>query len=173
VLAPFAALGYLAYKVASLWAETDWSSLGSDIASGIVNGINSGAKWVIDTVKGLGRSAFGAFRSALGIASPSKEFAKLGKALPQGIAVGVRAGMPASDMAVERMVSIPDAPSGSEGSAESSRGVQGKAPASVNISVGDVHIHSKNEKPRELALDFKRELESILEGVAIRMGAPT
>jgi hypothetical protein len=170
--APLVGFVTLVSKVASLWADTDWDSLGFDITSGIVNGIKSGANWVTETVKGLGKSAFAAFKAALGIASPSKEFAKLGKTLPQGIAVGIRAGSDTSDRAVEGMISIPEASGASDSAPQASAAPGGRSAGPITVSIGDIHVHSQSDKPREMAFDLKRELEQILEGVAIRMGAP-
>ncbi len=51
-------------------------SIGSDMAQGLINGLD--VDWVIDQVKKLGKKAIKALKETLGIASPSKEFEKIG-----------------------------------------------------------------------------------------------
>jgi hypothetical protein len=41
----------------------------------------------------------------------------------------------------------------------------------ATITIGEIVIHTNSDKPRELATAFRRELESVLEGVALQMGA--
>jgi len=51
-------------------------SIGSDMAEGLINGLD--VDWVVDQVKKLGKKAIKALKETLGIASPSKEFEKIG-----------------------------------------------------------------------------------------------
>jgi len=51
-------------------------SIGSDMAQGLINGLD--VDWVVDQVKKLGKKAIKALKETLGIASPSKEFEKIG-----------------------------------------------------------------------------------------------
>ena len=65
-------------------------SIGSNIVSGIWNGISSGWSWLRDKVSGLASSLYESAKEALGIHSPSKVFAdEVGKWIPAGIAVGI------------------------------------------------------------------------------------
>lgn len=156
-----------------LWREIDWSSLGRAIIDGIVGGLESGAQWVIDAVTSLGESAFGAFKGTLGIASPSKEFAKLGVALPQGVEAGIDTGTPALKKSVETMVDVPQVPTTEaaktpEGSAVPAAAQRG---GPISISFGDIVVNSKAETAKEMAADFKHELERVLETVVVQLGA--
>jgi phage-related protein len=54
-------------------------NIGSNIMHGLWNGISGLKDWVISKVKGLGKSILNGLKSALGIHSPSKEFALIGK----------------------------------------------------------------------------------------------
>lgn len=51
-------------------------SIGSDMAQGLINGLD--VDWVVEQVKKLGKKAIKALKETLGIASPSKEFEKIG-----------------------------------------------------------------------------------------------
>lgn len=171
--APFALLAaqvlYVSHQVKLFYGLVkdafafDWAELGTSVTDGIVAGLKSGSAWVIETVKGLGQGAWKAFRSALGIASPSKEFAKLGVEIPRGVQQGIKAGTPGAQGAADSMIRVPDEPT--EG--------KGRGGRSVTIHVGDVHVHSNARDAEGLGKSLKAELERIFEGVAIQLGAPT
>jgi len=91
------------------WNAIDWTSLGTSIWQGIVEGVTAGAEWVKKALTDLGDSAWKGFKSKLGISSPSRVFAELGLAIPAGVGVGVEAGTPRVHRAVDRMVQEPAA----------------------------------------------------------------
>lgn len=62
---------------------------GRRLIEGLWNGIQSAAGWLRDKVKGLVDSIVGFFKNPLGIFSPSKVFAELGKEIPAGVALGI------------------------------------------------------------------------------------
>lgn len=68
------------------------AEIGGDIINGIKNGITNGVSKVVDAAKNMAKSAFDAAKKFLGINSPSKEFAKLGKFVNQGFAKGLKSG---------------------------------------------------------------------------------
>lgn len=151
-----------------------WTDFGMAIAEGIADGVKRGAKWVWEAIKGLGSGAMKLFKSALGIASPSKAFARLGLAIPQGLQVGVERGRPGAQRVVSRLVDVPRAPRIAPGDVEPASGEPTvKRPAAqastVTVTVGDIHVHGVNA--REQGEDLKRQLERIFEGVAVQMGA--
>lgn len=83
-------------------------ALGSAIVNGIVAGIKSGASAVVSSITEVASSALAAAKEELGIASPSKEFAKVGKFGAQGLAGGFKGGTnvaagSASDMAANAL----------------------------------------------------------------------
>lgn len=70
--------------------STNWFSVGSNICSGIANGINSGWSWLKNTVTGLASRLLAAAESRLGINSPSRVFRdEVGRFISLGIAEGI------------------------------------------------------------------------------------
>ena len=65
-------------------------SFGQSIIDGMINGIKSAAGRLVSTAKRAVEDAINGAKKALGIGSPSKEFAKLGVQSMQGYAVGFR-----------------------------------------------------------------------------------
>lgn len=69
-----------------------FTGVGRDIIDGIWTGLKNGWNWLTDQVGNLARSLLNAAKSALGIGSPSKEFANvIGRMIPPGVAQGVEA----------------------------------------------------------------------------------
>lgn len=54
-------------------------NIGKNIVKGLWNGMSNMKSWVIDKVKGMGKSILKGLKSALGVHSPSTEFALIGK----------------------------------------------------------------------------------------------
>lgn len=80
--------------------KADWSSLGSNIISGILGGIGDGSS-IFDKLKSIAFSALQAAKDALHISSPSRLFRdEVGKWIPEGIAVGIDMNADAVDEAV-------------------------------------------------------------------------
>ena len=72
-------------------------SIGSDIVSGLWNGISSGWDWLKNKVSNLATSLLDAAKDALGINSPSKEFAdEVGRWIMPGVGRGLDKSMPAT-----------------------------------------------------------------------------
>ena len=69
-----------------------WSSIGSNICTGIGNGISSGWSWLKKKVQNLASSLLSAAKSALGIHSPSKLFRDaVGLNIGYGVGEGIEA----------------------------------------------------------------------------------
>lgn len=67
-----------------------WSSVGSNICSGIQSGINSGWRWLSSTVSNLASSLLRSAKNALGIHSPSRLFRdQVGENIGLGWAEGI------------------------------------------------------------------------------------
>lgn len=65
-------------------------SIGSNIVSGLWNGISGAAGWLADKVKGFATGILDNMKSSLGINSPSRVMRDMvGKFIPAGIAVGI------------------------------------------------------------------------------------
>jgi len=69
-----------------------FKNIGSDIISGLWNGIKSKAMALFDFVKGIGKGIANAFKTVLGIASPSKVFMDYGVNITEGAHNGIKKG---------------------------------------------------------------------------------
>lgn len=68
---------------------SDFKSIGSNIISGLKNGISNAASSVVEAAKGVVSSALDGAKKLLGIHSPSKEFAKVGRFSDEGMVQGL------------------------------------------------------------------------------------
>ena len=85
-----------------------WGSVGRNVVSGIARGVTAAAGMLFSTLKGLASRALSAAKSALGIGSPSKVFAKeVGRWIPAGLAQGVEQHSALVTNAMKDLVSIP------------------------------------------------------------------
>jgi hypothetical protein len=82
------AIGYVSNLV------TKFKNLGRDIMRGLRDGIADGIKWVKDKVKGLGKLLPGWLKDVLGISSPSRVMASIGKFTMQGLTSGMESQIP-------------------------------------------------------------------------------
>lgn len=119
-----------------LLKATDWGQLGTDIVDGLVGGLKTGGGRIVEAVRGLGTSAKAAFKVALGIASPSKEFAKLGQFTAEGFAVGVDAGAPKAARSLESMAAAPDGASAGAAGGKAGGGVAISVPVNIIVQGG-------------------------------------
>jgi hypothetical protein len=159
VVAAGVAIGFALGAVIEFFQETDFGALARSMIDGIVNGIQRGVARVAGAVRNLAAGARDAFTDALGIASPSSVFAGFGLNIAQGTTQGIEAGTPAVEDAASSLV---EAPGGA--------GIGG----SVSLSFGDINVNAgESSDPRELAMQLRDELASILEGVGIEMGVAT
>lgn len=69
----------------------DFKSAGKDIISGFIKGIREKISAVGNAASEIGKKALGSIKSFLGIESPSKEFALVGRYSDEGIIVGLKA----------------------------------------------------------------------------------
>lgn len=68
---------------------SSFSEIGSNIVHGIWNGISAGWDWLIGNVKNLASKLLNAAKDTLGIHSPSREFAYLGRMCTAGFEEGI------------------------------------------------------------------------------------
>ena len=66
-----------------------FADVGKNIIDGLWNGIQNGWNWLTDKVSNLAKGLLDAAKSALGIASPSKEFLKIGEFCVAGFNDGI------------------------------------------------------------------------------------
>lgn len=86
-------IGSAAWKVINKIGEvlspsTLWS-VGENFIKGLWNGINNVTGWILDKIKGFGKSVLDGIKSFFGIHSPSTVMAKMGGFLGQGFANGI------------------------------------------------------------------------------------
>ena len=90
----------LVQKIINAITGTDWWSIGSSIIEGITSGVGSG-DGLFSKLRNIASGALSAAKGALAINSPSKVFRdQVGKAIPEGIAVGVELNADMVDEAV-------------------------------------------------------------------------
>lgn len=70
-----------------------FKQMGQNIMDGLINGITSKIQAVTDTIGNVAGAVSGAFKSMLGIASPSKVFEEFGKFVDMGLAEGIEGNM--------------------------------------------------------------------------------
>ena len=94
--------------VSTIWdkiTNTDWLALGKAILDGIVQGIKNFMGSVGDAIGGVVDNIKGRFNKDAEIGSPSKLFMRLAEFIPQGMALGIRAGVGDVTGAVDDVVS--------------------------------------------------------------------
>lgn len=143
----------------------DWKDLGGKLIQGFIDGITGGFTKVIDAVTKLGAVSWKALKAALQIQSPSKVFAELGKAIPDGVEMGINANAPKVQAATEGLAQAPS-PTPAQGGAVSGGG------KSVTIDVGGITINADSEATaKSIATDIRHELEVVFEQLALQLGA--
>jgi hypothetical protein len=146
------------------WFQSvDWAAEGRAIADGFVNGITSAATRIGAAVRGLAGTATSALQGALGISSPSRVFAQLGVEVSRGLAVGVEAGAPEAQAAVDNLISVPTAPEG---------GVAALGGTTISVSFGDIIVQATSDEPAEQARAVVDEITRLFEGLGVELGAP-
>ena len=63
-------------------------SIGENLVKGLWEGISDKVDWVCDKIAGMGKSIEKAIKKTLGIASPSKVFAEIGRYTAEGFGLG-------------------------------------------------------------------------------------
>jgi len=128
IIAVVAAITALGFAFKSAWnyiSSIEWGTIAGNLIDGLVSGIVSGTGAVLSAIKNLASSMTNSFKSALGIASPSRLFRAEALHVPEGAAGGIEDGTPMVEDAVSKMVKVP-AMSGPEvGTGQAKGGVSG------------------------------------------------
>lgn len=69
--------------------KMDWGKIGNDIIQGIANGITAAAHFIVEAATAAAQAAVAAVKGFLGIESPSKVFAGIGKNMMMGMSGGI------------------------------------------------------------------------------------
>jgi len=86
--------------------KIDWHGIGKAIMDGVVSGVKAGGGALMAEMRDLANKALSAAKSALGIASPSKKFMKIGEDVAQGFIKGIMVWSDDAAEAVEKLVDV-------------------------------------------------------------------
>jgi len=96
-------LSHLMQMVREFFNNTDFASIGTSIVDGIKAGLTAAWNGLKNAVSTMANGIKSTFKTLLGIASPSKEFAGYGRQTAAGYGGGIDAGQPRVRAAAERM----------------------------------------------------------------------
>lgn len=154
-----AAIG-TAIGTAIQWIQgLDITSMGTDLIMGLVSGITATASAVVDAVKSTLEGAVTAGKAALGISSPSKVFAEMGRQTTAGYVGTVEAGAEQSKTALESMVNPTLAPTTTNNTTNNTTTSNARGPVTINL-------YAKGGDAKSIA----KELAMLLDGDVIQMG---
>jgi len=88
------------------FADIDWAGVGEAIIDGIVGGIDSAGDAISDRLTSLAEDAWNAVKDTLGISSPSKVFAEIGRNIVEGLIVGIEQKQSDLDRAMGRLTGV-------------------------------------------------------------------
>jgi tape measure domain-containing protein len=177
----------------SAWWErlkTDALNAGIAIVQGLVAGIQSGLTWIAQAAASIGSTLMGGIKSALGIASPSKETMWAGEMVASGFLKGIAPieglnplgglALPQNDNGTafgERPMVAP-APGAEAGAAAGAAygaavgGGGGGAPASITVNI---NLDNPPDDPKATAQEMKRitlaELGPAIEELMLETGS--
>lgn len=86
--------------------KIDWLEIGINILEGIKNGLINGLTTIANAAKEVAKKALDSAKEFLGIASPSKEFFKIGEFVTEGFANGIMDSSYNVDNALKKMTSV-------------------------------------------------------------------
>lgn len=81
-------VGSLIASIFANFATADWASIGTNLVAGLKKGISNAWANLKSWFRGLFGDLIGVAKKILGIASPSKVFAEIGKFMAEGVGVG-------------------------------------------------------------------------------------
>ena len=151
-------------------AAESMAAVGKAIIDGIIHGLETGWKFLVDKVTGLADAVKAAFKGALGIASPSKVFAVYGQQTAEGAAQGMDRGAPSVQASADAMAPRPPA-----GTSRGARGDGGGASVNVtvNINVGGGGGGGQETAKALSEPSFLAQITSAIEDALSGAGIPT
>ena len=137
--------------------------IGKNIVKGLWNGISNAKDWVLDKIKGFGKSVLNGIKGIFGIHSPSTVFRdEVGKNLALGLGEGFTEEM--DDVNKEIQKSLPtdlDVSSNvdvNKNISSKSNNDQDNKPVSSNDTY-NINIYSPEDSPSEYARQVRKEIE--------------
>lgn len=145
-------------------------TMGTGLTDGLLLGINAGTPSVLTAARALASGVSGAIQGNLGIHSPSKEMAWMGKMTGLGMEKGISGSAPGvesamTDMASPRIPAPTFEPMGAASGGGTVNNVTGGSPT-VNVNVSA----NSNANPNEIAVAVDDKLRSLFEQQAIAWG---
>lgn len=142
--------------------------VGKEIVDGLVSGVTSATGSAIKAITDLAHGIKSAFKSALHINSPSKDFDKFGEFSGQGYERGITRAMPTGDEIAEQVRPI-YAPNHGQAPAVTASSSAGSRTISVTIQNLNV---PRGEDPDVWMRSARREMTLFAESLAISQGIP-
>lgn len=139
-------------------------SFGANIIQGLINGIKGAVGGLMSAVSGVASGVKNTFKSILGIASPSKEFKKLGMFTGKGLEIGLKQSVPDSAEIAGNMLPSPGSTPSSGGSS-----------SSQSVTVGDIVVNvqgGSSSSAEDIAVAIRREIMMVLSGLNLSRGLP-
>lgn len=127
-------------------------NIGSEIIQGIWNGIKAKAAALWDFVKGIGKGIANAFKSVLGIASPSKVFMDYGVNITEGAKKGIEKGSPG----------VVGASSGMARNVSPSPVRYGRGGGGIGSVTVEINVNGGNGSPQDIASEVKKQIPYIM-----------
>lgn len=141
----------------------DFYTAGSNSSQGYINGFNSNESQLRTIASNMASGALTAMKNVLGIASPSKEFAKLGTFSVQGYTIGFEKEFARSKRILSKAIEVNASPKvlASTLSAKSASGAR----AAANVSVVQ-NIYAKDTSYFGQQKEAARQLELVARGLS-------
>ena len=158
-------VGKLITNIVSYFFNYDWGSLGRNLVEGFKRGIQNAWYNLKNWFRNLFGDLIGIAKKILGIASPSKAFAKLGGFTAEGFGVGFEDEFDHVKDDIENALNFDDASVGINASIRKvGAGTAGGAFGGTSIGSVTINIDGANyDDPRELAMVIAEELQNMAE----------
>jgi tape measure domain-containing protein len=165
-------------NLSAKWDAFDFGAMASEVIDGLINGIVGGISGVWDAVTGLGNAVIDALKSALGIASPSKEADYVGDMIGAGVEGGFitrmkaandNMGRAAGDIipAIDGPVSASIAQAPDVGAGFGGGGGHYESTFNIAINVSQLPGEDSQDLAQRIALECRRQVDARLEELAI------
>jgi hypothetical protein len=158
---------YLGRVVKVIAEGGDWAALGVSLIDGIKEGVTDRKNIMQGAVTGIGEDMLGDFRSVFDMQSPSKVMEAYGRNITAGLAKGINESRSEPTSAMMSMAPVPDGQRDSAATQLQPRG---------SITIGELNVTvGAGAQPSDataIGAAIKRELENILQTVAVQIGAP-
>lgn len=160
-------------KIVNFFKTTNWSGLGMDILQGIEIGLDAVTGGLYSKLKKIAEGISSTVRNALGIKSPSRVFAEIGKFTLMGMAGGLDTNQGTIYSKVSQIAKRMTAIAGGMAVAMpalagnvqfDTRTPLARGAAVSGQSIGEVHIHihqAPGQSPQDVAAEVERVIERL------------